>query len=178
MCLTHTRARFLFLTLKPKSHGICLKVAWPFSICTLSDLDDLEAKSLGEISRDFGRWLEISWVPLTCLFSSLCVCVCFSQRCVHQYIIMCPMIPVLTASPPKTPLSVVRYGATFSDVTIVLTLMHGDVNKLPGNKRMRSKIGQVTWIQVTCEVTFEMRERKLHKLLGFVDEAFKLLDQI
>ena len=73
------------------------------------------------------------------------------------------------------------YGAAFSDVTIeltrdvtiMLTLVHGDVNNasLEENNRVRSKISQVTWAQVTCEVTYDIGDRKLHKLLGVEDKA-------
>ena len=47
------------------------------------------------------------------------------------------------------------------------------------NNRVRSKTSQVTWVQVTCEVTWENRDRKPHKLLGIEDKAkwlAKLLD--
>ena len=40
-------------------------------------------------------------------------------------------------------------------------------------------MSQVTWAHVTCEVTFQMRDRKLDKPLGVEDEAkwpAKLLD--
>ena len=68
------------------------------------------------------------------------------------------------------------YGAAFSDVTIeltrdvtiMLTLVHGDVNNasLEENNRVRSKISQVT-----CEVTYDIGDRKLHKSLGVEDKA-------
>ena len=40
------------------------------------------------------------------------------------------------------------------DVTIMLALMYGDCNNASvKNSRVRSKIRQVTWVQVTCEAT-------------------------
>ena len=45
------------------------------------------------------------------------------------------MSPATTPSPAKPPLFLGRYGAAFSNVTIVLTLMHGDVkNASPGEQ--------------------------------------------
>ena len=54
---------------------------------------------------------------------------------------MCSMSPSVTASSAKTLLSVGNYGAACSEVTIVFTLMHGEVNNpLLGEQYPDSKV--------------------------------------
>ena len=61
-----------------------------------------------------------------------------------------------------------------SDITVFLTLTqcHGDVNN-PASERttLRSKISQMTSVQLTRQVTLEMRHVNPHKSLGLEHNA-------
>ena len=155
-------------------------LSWTPSHSTVFDLpNDLEAKSLGEIPSDFGCWLGDISVALKSLF----IFRIFWNQYMWQYMVC--FTTYLQRQPESSSLinqvfdaigsnSIVyivgRYGAAFSDVTIVLTrdvtivstMMHGDINNaLLGKQKVRFKISQMTWVtwdrrtgQVTCQVTW------------------------
>ena len=83
----------------------------------------------------------------------------------------------------KPPLSVDRYGDVFSDVIIVLTLMHADVNNLSLGEQKGAFRTMSSYNKISSELWNDSRNeyRKLYMSLGFEDEAkglARLLDKI
>ena len=99
---------------------------------------------------------------------------------------------VMIASPAKTTWSVGRSGAALKDVTILLTLMHGDVNKpsLGGNRvrsknkqsdlwshlwNARQKTAQFTWVQRRGQVPSDLTQDTWLKWYVYPMSASKMV---